>query len=144
MACPLAATQDHDWRMRTIGSFFPIVTALHAGSAWLPDLRHASLSWLLYQNQLVAVPMPLMLLGTHRVLVNHIADKCTRLAVDGVLAQSAAGGEVIKVRMSLHLLERGKLGFTQADASTMMRAVFLWRDGRQARQITPLAGRKHR
>jgi hypothetical protein len=115
MACPTAATQDHDWRMRAIGSFFPVVMALHAGPAWLTELRHAALSRLLHQNQLVAVPMPLMLPGTHRVLVNHIADKCTRLPANGVLAQSASGGEVVKVRMPLHLLERGKLGFIEAD-----------------------------
>jgi hypothetical protein len=88
--------------------------------------------------------MPLVLLGTHRALVNYIADKCTRLAVNGVLAQSASGGEVVKVRMPLHLFERGKLGFTQADAGTMVRAVFIWRDGRQARQITAFARRKNR
>lgn len=138
MACPTPAKQNHDWRLRAIGSFFPVVTPLGAGPAWLTELRHAALSRLSYQNQFVAVPMPLMLLGTHRVLVNHIADKCTRLPVNGVLAQSASGGEVIEVGMPLHLLERGKLRFTQADAGTMVRAVCLRRDGRKATEIISL------
>ena len=105
MACPMAAKQNHDWRMRATRSFFFVVTPLGAGLAWLIELRHASLSRLLYQNHLVAAPMPLVRLGTHRMLVNHLADKCTRLAADRVLAQSASGGEVVEVRMPLHLFE---------------------------------------
>lgn len=75
----MAAKQGNDWRSPTLASFFDVVPALRASPAWLPDLRHALMSRLLYQNQLVAARMTLMLPGTHRVLVNHIADKCKRV-----------------------------------------------------------------
>lgn len=100
-------------RRRATYIFFPVAKGLRACPASLAQLCHASLSRLLHESKrrVVAVSIPLVWLGTHSVLVDHVVDKCTHLATDCVLARSAAGGEVVKVRMLLHLLQCGKLRF---------------------------------
>ena len=66
---------------------------------------------MLYAETLCAVRLALLVFGTGLVLTDHRADKWTDLAVNGIAPQYTARGQVVKIRMPLHLFERRQLCF---------------------------------
>ncbi len=99
---------------------------------------------MLHSKALRAVRLSLLVFSTGLVLTDHCANKWTDLAVNGVAPQYTARGQVIEIRMPLHLFQRRQLCFAQSGAGTTMGAVAFRRDRGKASQVTSFAGRKNR
>lgn len=56
-----------------------------------------------HSDALCAVRLLLLVFGTGLVLTDHGADKCSGLAVNRVAPQYTARGQIIEIRMPLHL-----------------------------------------